>query len=82
MDIQATIKNQAEIAIALQGKILEDLRDNGLTDKQALDKIKIINLTFDNFLKIRETLNSYLGDIESETYLSEVSEEDILESIY
>jgi hypothetical protein len=71
MNISQEIKEQTEIAITLQREILEGLQANTSSDKNALDKIKIINLTFDNFLKIRETLNIYLGDIESEEYISE-----------
>lgn len=82
MDFQSEIKKQAESAIAIQGDILESLASGNNPTKQCLDKLKIVNLSFDNFLKIRESLDKFCGEIEVDDYLlkSVGTKED--ESIY
>lgn len=82
MNFQHEIKKQAESAIAIQGDILKSLLSgNNPTSMDGL-KLKLINLTFDNFLKIRESLNKFCGEIEIDDYLVESSASEGNESIY
>jgi hypothetical protein len=82
MDIQAEIKRQSENAIAIQQEILESLASGKNPTNNDVNKLKILNLTFDNFLKIRESLDKFLGDIETNDYLSDSKCIDSEESIY
>lgn len=76
-DINAQIKTQAELAIAIQGEILNKMQSGADNDLTALQRLKAINLTFDNFLKIKSTLDNYLGEIGADEYLSkDTSDED------
>ncbi len=74
-DINAQIKIQAELAIAIQGEILNKMQDGADNDITALQKLKAINLTFDNFLKIKSTLDNYLGEIGADEYLNETTKD-------
>ncbi|MBW4600346.1 MAG: hypothetical protein KME29_12255 [Calothrix sp. FI2-JRJ7] len=74
-DIATEIKTQAELAIAIQGEILKGMQSGADNDLIALQKLKAINLTFDNFLKIKSTLDNYLGEIGADEYLNETTKD-------